>query len=234
MEKYMKVTWLTHSGLLFENERLTVLVDPYLSDSLSKTDSKKQRKIPVNESFFKVSPDVILITHSHAAHLDVETLERFLSRTDKEILILAGGSEYSLIKPILNGHNLVLLSPHSVYSTLGVTFYSVKAEHGMQKEAVGFILDDGEKTYYISSDTLYNFDVIDDCLDLVEDGVDYAFLPINGKGNNMNAKDAADFAYEIGAKAAIPVHYGLFDDTDPCDFDFDDRIILTPYEAYEL
>jgi L-ascorbate metabolism protein UlaG (beta-lactamase superfamily) len=50
----------------------------------------------------------------------------------------------------------------------------------------------------------------------------------------MNAKDAADFAYEIGAKCAVPVHYGLFDSIDPEDFDFDDKLVLTPYETTEL
>ena len=71
-------------------------------------------------------------------------------------------------------------------------------------------------------------------LDLVEDGVDYAFLPINGVGNNMNAKDAADFAYEIGAKSAVPIHYGLFDSLDPSEFDFEDALILQPYKETKL
>ena len=235
MEKYMKVTWLTHSGLLFESERLTVLVDPYLSDSIGEKNEKKKRRLPVDESFFDICPDVILITHSHPDHLDMATLGRFFAKKDKDITVLVGASAYVALKPYIEDHiHLVLLSPHSVWSDGGVTFYSVKAEHGLEKDAVGFIMDDGEKTYYVSGDTLYNFDVIDDCLDLVEEGVDYAFLCIGGKGNHMNSKDAADFAYEIGAKAAIPVHYGLFDDTDPEDFDFDDRIILTPYEAFEL
>ena len=127
----------------------------------------------------------------------------------------------------------MLLSPHSVWSIGSVTVYSVRAEHS-DRSAVGFIIDDGRKTYYISGDTLYNYEVLDDVLDLVEDGVDYAFLPINGMGNNMNAKDAADFAYELGANAAIPIHYGLFDDIDPADFDFEDAIILTPYKKTEL
>ena len=233
MEKYMKVTWLTHSGLLFENERITVLVDPYLSDSLASVCESKKRRLPVDESMLEVSPDVILLTHSHPDHLDVATLEKFLSRTDKEITVLANGSAYEKLTSLASKHNLVLLAPHSVWSEGGVTFYAVKAEH-TERDAIGFILDDAEKTYYVSGDTLYNFDVIDDCLDLVEDGVDYAFLPINGKGGNMNAKDAADFAYEIGAKAAVPVHYGLFDSVDPDDFDFDDRLVLTPYEKTEL
>ena len=230
MEKYMKVTWLTQAGLLFENERITVLVDPYLSDSC---DVDGKRRIPADESYFEVEPDVILITHSHPYHLDKATLDRFLKRDGKEVTILTGGSAYKMLRSFGYSHNVVLLTPHSVWSECGVTFYSVKAEHS-ERDAVGFILDDGEKTYYVSGDTLYNFDVIDDCLDLVEDGVDYAFLPINGRGNNMNAKDAADFAYEIGAKCAVPVHYGLFDSVDPDDFDFDDRLIIPPYEATEL
>ena len=162
-----------------------------------------------------------------------ETLKRFLDSAKKTITILASENAYKKLLPMAADHNLVLLAPHSVWSVGGVTFYSVHAEHS-DRSAVGFIIDDGKKTYYVSGDTLYNYDVIDDVLDLVEDGVDYAFLPINGRGNNMNAKDAADFAYEIGAKNAIPMHYGLVDDVDPESFDFDDRIILTPYEPTEL
>ena len=126
-----------------------------------------------------------------------------------------------------------MLNPHSVWSERGITFYAVHAEHS-DRTAVGFILDDGERTYYVSGDTLYNYDVIDEVLELVEDGVDYAFLPINGKGNNMNAKDAADFAYEIDAKHAVPIHYGLFDNIDPESFDFDDVIIAEPYKTIEI
>jgi L-ascorbate metabolism protein UlaG (beta-lactamase superfamily) len=219
--------------LCFENDRLTVLVDPYLTDSLGDVCEEKKRRIAVDETLFDISPDVVLITHSHPDHLDVATLDRFLKKEDKKITVLASGTAYEKLMTLGYRHNIVLLSPHSVWSEGGVTFYAVKAEH-TERDAIGFIIDDAEKTYYVSGDTLYNFDVIDDCLDLVEDGVDYAFLPINGCGNNMNAKDAADFAYEIGANTAVPVHYGLFDDVDPEDFDFEDRLVLKPYEKIEL
>ena len=126
-----------------------------------------------------------------------------------------------------------MLNPHSVWSERGITFYSVRAEHS-DRTAAGFILDDGERTYYVSGDTLYNYDVIDDVNELVEDGVDFAFLPINGRGNNMNAKDAADFAYEIGAKTAIPIHYGLVDSISPDSFDFDEVIVLEPFVPTEI
>ncbi len=229
----MKVTWITQAGLVFKNDRITVMVDPYLSNSVAALDPEKNRRIPVNEDVFDITPDVLLITHEHLDHLDPETLKRFLCRGGKPITVMAGENAYRRVRELGGGHNYVLLSPHSVYSVGGVTFYSVKAEHS-DRTAVGFIIDDADKTYYVSGDTLYNFDVIDDVLDLVEDGVDYAFLPINGVGDNMNAKDAADFAYELGAKRAVPLHYGLFDNIDPSEFDFDDTLILNPYEETEI
>ena len=229
----MKITWLTQAGLLFDNDRIRIMVDPYLSDSVGKRSPEKHRRIPVDERFFDADPDVIIITHDHLDHLDPETLEVLLARSTKSITFLAPENAYMKLRQSGGGHNYVLLAPHSVWSQGGVTFYSVKAEHS-DRTAAGFIIDDGKKTYYTSGDTLYNYDVIDDVLDLVEGGVDYAFLPINGVGNNMNAKDAADFAYEIGAKCAVPLHYGLFDSLDPTEFDFEDSLLLTPYEEKQL
>ena len=231
----MKVTWLTQAGYLFENGKMRILIDPYLSDSLGEKCQGKRRRIPADLTALATRPDVILITHAHEDHLNLETLLPVLDRFEN-ITILCSESSFSAIKALGkygDKHNIVLLTAHSVWSEGGITFYAVRAEHS-DRSAVGFIIDDGNKTYYHSGDTLYNYDVLDDVLDLVEDGVDYAFLPINGKGNNMNAKDAADFAYELGAGAAIPMHYGLFDEVDPKSFDFEDAIILEPYKPTEL
>ena len=230
----MKVTWLTQAGLLFRTEELTIMVDPYLSDSVGKLDPKKHRRIPVDESFLTVCPDVLIITHEHLDHLDPETLQKILVREDgKTITVLAPEGAYLRLREFGCGNNYVLLAPHSVWSEGNVTFYAVKAEHS-DRTAAGYIIDDGEGTYYVSGDTLYSFDVLDEVLELVEGGVSYAFLPINGVGNNMNAKDAADFAYELGAEKAVPLHYGLFDDLDPSAFDFEDALILTPWVETEL
>ena len=229
----MKVTWLTQAGLLLENSKIKIMVDPYLSDALGEKCAKMTRRVPQDESFLDANPDVILITHEHIDHLDEITLGKIFERANKEILVLAAESAYKKLLAMESGHNVVLLAPHSVWSEKGVTFYSVRAEHS-DRSAVGFIIDDGKQTFYVSGDTLYNYEVIDDVLDLAPDGVDFAFLPINGKGNNMNARDAADCAYEIGAKCAIPIHYGLVDDLTPAEFDFDDKIILEPYKEIKL
>jgi L-ascorbate metabolism protein UlaG (beta-lactamase superfamily) len=41
--------------------------------------------------------------------------------------------------------------------------------------------------------------------------VDVALLPINGKVGNMNGREAAWLAKEIGAKLVIPCHYDMFE-----------------------
>lgn len=229
----MKITWLTQAGLLLDNGKIKIMVDPYLTDSLGEIKPEKKRRGAVDESFFDASPDVILITHNHIDHLDVPTLDRVLAGCKSPALVLTSPSAYEKAASLGGEHNYVMMAPHSVWSEGGVTFYSVHAEHS-DREAVGFIIDDGRQTFYISGDTVYNYDVIDDVLDLAPDGVDFAFLPINGRGNNMNAPDAADFAYEIDAKCAIPVHYGTTDDLTPADFDFDDRLILEPFKTVEV
>ena len=229
----MKVTWLGQAGLLFENENLKIMVDPYLSDSLSSKGESFKRRLFIDEKYFEASPNVILITHAHEDHLNMETLTRVVENAKAPITFLAPESCQAELKTLGGNHNYVMLNAHSVWSEKGVTFYATRAEHS-DRAAVGFIIDDGRKTYYVSGDTLYNYDVLDDVLELVEDGVDVAFLPINGKGNNMHAKDAADFAYELSAKSAVPLHYGLFDEIDPASFDFEDSIVLLPYIATEL
>ena len=117
-----------------------------------------------------------------------------------------------------------------MYSVLGVTFYSVPSAHS-DRTAVGVIIDDGERTYYASGDTLYNYDVIDSVLELAPDGVDVAFLSISGRDCNMNARDAADFAYEIGAGVAVPVRHGTID---PSAFDFEDALVLAGGEERDI
>ncbi len=229
----MYVTWITQAGLVFENDRITVMIDPYLSNSLGEKNPAKNRRIPVKSEVFDINPDVIIITHEHLDHLDPETLSKFLSNAEKPITVLASYNAYTKLLELGGPHNYVLLAPHSVWSEKGVTFYAVSAEHS-DRCAAGYIIDDGKRTYYVSGDTLYNYDVIDDVLDLCEDGVDYAFLPINGVGNNMNATDASDFAEEIGAKCAVPIHYGLFDEINPKNFDFENKLILEPFVRRKL
>lgn len=222
----MKVTWLGSSGVLFDNGETKILVDPLFSEIGMK------RSYPADTSYLDIVPNVIVLSGTDRERLDLASVTSYIEKC-ANVTVLASEGAYCKLIDACPGANAVLLSPHSVWSEGGVTFYSVGCA-GADRTAIGVIIDDGERTYYCSGATLYNYDVLDDVLDLAPDGVDLAFLPISGRGSTMNAKDAADFAYEISAKRAVPVCYGLFDGVCALDFDFEDATVLSPYREYEL
>ena len=71
----MKITYLGQASLLFENENIKILVDPYLSNSVEKINPRNFRRKPIDESFLKIKPDVIVLTHNHLDHTDPDTLK---------------------------------------------------------------------------------------------------------------------------------------------------------------
>mgnify|MGYP002605309469 CR=1 FL=1 len=74
----MRITWLGQAGLLIETNNVKIMVDPYLSDSVEKVNPLNCRRVRPDENFFKIRPDVIVLTHDHLDHADPETLEKYL------------------------------------------------------------------------------------------------------------------------------------------------------------
>lgn len=93
----MKVTWLGQAGLMFETGGRTILVDPYLSDSVAATEPHNRRRVPADERFLQVVPDVVVCTHNHGDHADRETLKHYFSRTSAA-LCLAPASVWEWVR----------------------------------------------------------------------------------------------------------------------------------------
>ena len=224
----MKITYLGQAGLLFETEHAKVMIDPYLSDSVGKINPSKKRRLPIDESFFEIQPDVMIFTHDHLDHYDPESAHRFLLK-DKKMTVLSPESVYLKARELGGAHNYVLFDRGTEWSEFGLLFKSVKAEHS-DKRAIGVIIDDGNKKYYVTGDTLYNEGNFAD----IKEKPDVVFLPINGEGNNMNMTDAKRFCERIGARIAVPLHTGLFDSLDPNDFAFENKVIPEIYKEIKL
>ena len=220
----MKVTWIGQAGFLLENENIKIIIDPYLSDSCYKVNPRLKRNYSVEESFLKINPDVIVLTHSHLDHADPETLDYYLK--DKSgVTVLASENAWNKVRTYGSEHNYVLFNNGTEFTVKGITFKAVYACHS-DNQAVGVVFSVNNKTYYITGDTLYNQKVFES----VTDDIDVLFLPINGVGNNMNLVDAYRFVDKIGAKKVVPCHFGLFDNIDAKhEITRDDFIIPTPY-----
>ncbi len=224
----MQIVWMGQAGLLIDTGNIKIMVDPYLSDSVARINPKNWRRVPVDEAFFREEPDMIVITHNHLDHLDPETLSRLLD-TQKTVTLLASYDAWQEARKFGGNHNYVMFNRGTVWTQDGLIFTAVKAEHS-DLTAIGFVLDDGVQKIYITGDTLYNKEIFGD---LPED-IDAVFLPINGVGNNMNIADAKRFARKIGAKKAIPIHWGLFDEINPAGFDLENAVIPTIYGEVKL
>ena len=227
----MKITWLGQAGLLFDNGKIKVMIDPYLSNSVEKVNPLNYRRAPIDESFFEITPDVMIFTHDHLDHYDPETAPRFLTKTEKQMTVLCPTSVWQKARANGFGHNYVQFNCGTEWTVGDLRFSAVCAEHS-DAYAIGVIIEDLEdnKTYYVTGDTLYSRKIFKD----LPEKIDVVFLPINGVGNNMNMTDAARFAKRVGAKKVVPIHIGMFDALSADDFDCENKYVPEIYKEFEL
>ena len=224
----MKVTYLGQAGLLFEKCGIKIMIDPYLSNSVEKINPKNFRRIPVDESFLSIRPDVMIFTHNHLDHYDPETVIHFITE-HSEITVLAPKSVWDQVRKIGGNNNFILFNRHTEWTENGIKFTAVKAEHS-DITSIGVIIDDGKRKYYVTGDTLYNEEIFGD----IPNDIYALFLPVNGVGNNMNMTDASRFANRINAEKTVPIHIGMFDGLTADSFEYENKVIAQIYKEIKL
>jgi len=224
----MNCTWLGQAGLLLERNGFRIMIDPYFSDSVEKINPKNFRRTPVCEEYLKCSPHVMIFTHNHLDHYDPETVSHYIN-DHSHVLVLAPRSVWDEVRRIGGDNNYVLFNRHTSWTENGIRFKAVLAAHS-DLSPIGVIIDDGEKKYYVTGDTLYNEEIFND----LPDDLDTVFLPVNGVGNNMNMTDAARFAERTGAKRVVPIHIGMFDTLSAEQFSCKNKFIPKPYQEFTL
>ena len=220
----MKITWLGQAGFLLETDRLKIIIDPYLSESCLKLNPDLYRRMPVDEKYLEIEPDVIIITHDHLDHYDPDTLKNYLNKNGG-ITVLSPASVFEKIIKFGNKHNYVKFDRHTEWSVGDIRFSAVKAVHSDER-AIGVIIETDGKKYYHTGDTLYNTEIFDD----ISDDIFALFVVVNGRGNNMNQADAERFAARIGAKYVVPMHWGLHDDLYPDSLNVNNIVIPEIYK----
>jgi len=226
----MKVTWLGQAGLLFQTGDLTIVVDPYLSESCLKLSSQNYRRMPLDPAFLEIEPEVLVLTHDHMDHADPETLAQCLAPGRKPATVLASANACcTAMRFGGKRHNYVCFNRHTVWTQGSVSFTAVKAEHS-DPAAIGVIIDDGIRKYYVTGDTLFNTAIFPD----LPSDLYAMFVVVNGVGNNMNMADAQKFARTVRPRVVVPVHWGMHDDLDPSDFDYPRLVIPEIYREIPL
>jgi len=208
-EDGMHIWWLGQSGFLVQVDGENLLLDPYLSDSVTAkyagTETPRERitGLAVDPALLSFV-DVVTSSHAHMDHLDPGTLPHVLA--GDAAFVCAAGSEDVAVERAGRQPDAVLgIGDKAVFG--GFSIEAVPAYHDGAPEAVGYVVRNGQYAVYHAGDTRRVQGMAEAVAPF---GVDYAFVPISGSGVVMDGTEAARLAYEAAAMCAIPCHYEMF------------------------
>jgi L-ascorbate metabolism protein UlaG (beta-lactamase superfamily) len=220
-DEALRVWWLGQSGFLVQWQGRHLLLDPYLSDSLTAKYAATD-KPHVRMTAWVIAPgrldfiDVATSSHCHTDHLDAETLVP-LMRANPAMKLVAPAAVLDFVAKRLGTDPAfpVGLSVGQSVTISGFTLTAVPAAHEeLSPEFLGYIVQAGPFTIYHSGDTIL-YDGMADRLRHFH--VHLALLPINGRAperrvaGNLDGPEAAQLAHDIGAKVVVPCHYEMFE-----------------------
>jgi len=201
---HVRLTFLGHSTVLIEVDRLRILTDPVLGPGLGPV---RRHHEPVSPALFD-DLDAVFISHGHHDHLDLASLRRIPGRPT--VVVPRGFG--SLVSRSVDGPvEEVEPGEHLVIDQVG--FDVVFAEHdgrrrpfGPRGPALGCVIR-GSRTIYFPGDT----DLFPGMDELA--GADIALLPVWGWGPNIGPGHldpirAAEAAFRLRPTVAIPIHWG--------------------------
>jgi L-ascorbate metabolism protein UlaG (beta-lactamase superfamily) len=252
VENAFDIWWLGQSGFLIQWNKKLLLLDPYLSDSLTKkyagTDKPHVRisEIVIDPELLK-GIDIVTASHQHTDHLDGETLRPiFKSNPTAKFIIPEAHRNLAAERAGCDLLFPIGMSSGSMVSQGGFTFHGIPSAHNEIEFDqngncifLGYVVQFGRWSLYHSGDTLRHSGLVD-ILNAFQ--IDVAFLPINGNlaerrvAGNLDAKEAAFLGREIGAKLVIPHHYDLFEfnTANPAEFEEHANSIVQPCSVMRL
>lgn len=222
------IIYLGQAGLAFKINGRRIIVDPYFSNDVSLVQPENYRRQPIDENFAAMQPDVLIITHSHMDHYDKTIVEKYLKVGG--VIVLSPFSVWSDARKCGGENEYVLFDEGTSVTYNGVTFRAVYAAHS-DNRAIGVVISDGKDNYYVTGDTLYSEKVFKS---LPKEKYKAVFLPINGKGNNMNAIDAERFVRRVKSKYVVPVHFGMFDEMTGMELKAKNAVVPRIYEEIKI
>lgn len=146
--------------------------------------------------------DVIVITHKHADHFDLDLLKMILKKSTPIIFTNAEIKE-SLEK---NGITAKEISEGVTVTEAGFYLTAIRTDHVVRDEKIinfGLVISADGTSLYHTSDTRF----IDPSLLPRETRTKYLLVPISDRGVVMGIDDAVVFSSELKSELVIPIHY---------------------------
>jgi L-ascorbate metabolism protein UlaG (beta-lactamase superfamily) len=167
--------------------------------------------------------ELITSSHNHTDHLDAETLLPLLSANPQAKLAIPAANRDFVLERLGKEmeSRLVELDDGKSSTIAGIELHGIAAAHPTAErdsagrcKFLGYVARWGGRAIYHSGDTLRH----DGLAAAVEPfAVDVALLPINGDrperrvAGNLDGRQAAQLAFDIGARLVVPCHFDLFE-----------------------
>lgn len=219
--------WLGQSGYLVQWQGEHLLLDPYLSDSLTKKYANTA-KPHVRMTAIPIAPeqldfiDMVTSSHNHTDHLDGETLGPLLQvNPAMAMTVSAANQTFAAERLQVPPERLTAITLETPVTVGAFTLHAVPAAHEQLEQDeqghhkfIGLIVQAGPWTLYHSGDTILYKGIAET---LRRWSIDVALLPINGRdpkrgvAGNLSGVEAAYLGKVIGAGVVIPCHYEMFE-----------------------
>lgn len=232
----LKVFWLGQSGYLISHGATRFLIDPYLSDTLTrkyactaKPHVRVAKRVIDPAALKRIS--FITSSHNHTDHLDAETIHA-VARVNPGLPLILPAANYDFARERLFGVTqrggepaeiplrLIGCDIHDPIVIGDVTITAVPAAHERLETNVhgehhfhGYIFTVGQHRIYHSGDCM-PYDTLADHVKRYEPTI--ALLPINGAdpargvAGNFSGEQAAFVAKTLEVEVALPNHYDMF------------------------
>ena len=198
--------FLGQSGFYFKCAKATVVIDPYLSDSVGEATPPFSRAYPVPVAPQEIQADIFIVTHDHLDHLDPQTIRAYAYKEQTQFVSPRHSAE-KLVSLGVPQKNVTVVDHGDQTVINGVKIQGIFAL-GTGADVVdttGYKLTfENGKSVYHTSDTAFCQLLLD-----AAPSADVLLPVINGKFGNLGAEQAAALTKRVNPKFVIPHHYDV-------------------------
>ena len=202
---------LGQAGYIIKSKTGQLLgVDMYLSECVERIEGNVgfKRLLPKILDPFELVFDVIIATHAHFDHFDMDAIPQLMSNRHTKLLTSIT-CEREIKRLSMTNDNVAYVKPGDSHTIGDFNIEFVNCDHRTgAPDAVGVVITVDEKKIYVAGDTCLRLDRVDEYA--VKGPFDVMIAPINGAYGNLNERECAVLSDALKPKLTIPSHYGMF------------------------
>ncbi|WP_316795114.1 MBL fold metallo-hydrolase [Pedobacter agri] len=218
----VRILFVNHSTFLIQMNGINILIDPVWSKRASPLSWAGPKRLRQPGIHFNSLPkiDLVLLTHNHYDHLDIETLKVIDKVHSPEYIVPLGVDKILERLNILNVRQLDW-HQHAIFGKIKIT--ATPAIHFSGRGMLdrdntlwcGFIIN-GLKSLYIVGDTAYDDQLFKDIRNKYS-SIDISIIPIGAykpkwfmSPIHTDPNEAVRIHQDIGSNESIACHFGTF------------------------